>query len=319
MNVRHKILGTVLLAAMALSGCTATSEVLETSAPTSPAPVSAEPSAAEPKTQEPSPSDEQPVSHNPAAQDVMAALEALPVMEEQGSDTYDRELFNHWVDNNDTGCDTRFAVLVQESTVPAETSGCKVLSGNWVSSYDGKVFTDPGDLDIDHMVPLKEAWESGAFEWDETTREAYANDMSYSNSLIAVSASSNRSKSDRDPASWLPSATEMRCEYVVHWITVKTRWKLGVDAAEKSAIQSVLTGCESGMSVEAEPAPVVDAAPAPAENAEPQAAAPVGDGQTDPNMGNCKAAKAAGYGPYSKGEPEYEFYRDGDGDGTVCE
>lgn len=312
--MNKKLLSTVLLSALIVTGCSS-AKTNEGDAP-----------GAENQSAAPVVLDETNVS---------TVLNALTVADEQGGDTYDREEFNHWVQSNDTGCDTRFAVLVEESTAPAQTDGCKVTSGNWVSVYDGKTVTDPGELDIDHMVPLKEAWVSGAYEWDAETREAYANDLSYSNSLVAVTASSNRSKSDGDPTDWMPTADNAHCDYVAHWVTVKSRWNLKVDAAEKKTILDILPSCDSDMKVgeapgtatepttgdtptpEA-PVPASPVAPVPEEAAPPAAAAPVA-GATDPDMGSCSAAKEAGYGPYTKGQPEYEFYRDGDNDGTVCD
>lgn len=303
-----------------LTGCsTATVEetkpsptAVEQTTETSPT-ATAEPAA--PESESPAP---------PAASggpsDVLTALEALSETEEQDGDSYERDYFNHWVKKNSTSCDTRFAVLVEESTVKTKISGCKVLSGNWVSSYDNETVTDPKNLDIDHMVPLKESWESGASKWDDETRESYANDMDYSNSLVAVTAASNRSKSAGDPADWLPPSADAHCEYVAHWVAVKTKWKLTIDRQEKTAIQNVLSRCDGGAPMELDAAPpVINEGPAPAQPAEDPVAAPPVAGTGDPDMGSCSAAKQAGYGPYTKGQPEYEYYRDGDGDGTVCE
>lgn len=102
--------------------------------------------------------------------------------------------------------------------------------------YDGLTFTDPSDLDIDHVVALAEAWDSGAYAWDSARRRAFANDLGVSWSLIAVSASSNRSKSDKDPAEWLPTSASVRCQYLGDWVAVKARWGLAVDDAERSAL-----------------------------------------------------------------------------------
>src|SRR5205085_10550088 len=87
------------------------------------------------------------------------------------------------------------------------------------------------DLDVDHMVPLAEAWDSGARTWSTARRTAYANDLTDPRSLIAVSAGSNRSKGDQDPAEWTPSRNV--CNYVKQWVVVKTRWSLSVNEAER--------------------------------------------------------------------------------------
>ncbi len=103
----------------------------------------------------------------------------------------------------------------------------------------------PGSFDIDHMVPLKEAWVSGADLWTPERRQAFANDLGYGDSLIAVSASSNRSKSDKDPARWMPPNFAVHCTYVAAWVAVKYRWNLAMDDAERQKVDSVLASCQS--------------------------------------------------------------------------
>ena len=157
---------------------------------------------------------------------------------------YDRSLFRHWVDEDGDGCDTRKEVLIQESVTPVTVgSACSISGGKWVSAYDLQETTDSSTFDVDHMVPLKEAWDSGAWNWSSAARQAFANDLTYAHSLIAVSASSNRSKSDRDPTDWLPTNSEYRCEYTVAWVQVKARWKLSIDSAEKSKLLDLAADC----------------------------------------------------------------------------
>jgi hypothetical protein len=103
--------------------------------------------------------------------------------------------------------------------------------------------TDASSFDIDHFVPLKEAWDSGAHAWDSGTRQRFANDLDYAGSLIAVSASSNRSKGASDPAEWLPPNRSYRCVYLVTWVEVKLRWNLSADPGEIAAIRSAGSGC----------------------------------------------------------------------------
>ncbi len=114
---------------------------------------------------------------------------------------YKRELFPLWIDADHDGCNTREEVLIAESRSRAQVDpyGCKVVAGDWYSLYDGLTFTDPAELDIDHMVPLAEAWDSGASSWDTARRQAYANDLDHPQALRAVSAAANRSKGDLDP------------------------------------------------------------------------------------------------------------------------
>jgi hypothetical protein len=121
-------------------------------------------------------------------------------------------------------------------------SACTATSGSWYSQYDGVTSTDASTFDIDHVVPLAEAWDSGASEWTTAQRQAFANDVTRPQ-LIAVSASSNRSKGDDDPAEWLPTRTAYQCTYVRAFVQVKYYYDLSVDSAEKAAISSVLSGC----------------------------------------------------------------------------
>ena len=170
-------------------------------------------------------------------------LSALTVANEHQSG-YSRDFFNLWIDADGNGCDTRREVLIGEARVsPHVGSGCDLSGGRWWSAYDNLFNTNASSLDIDHFVPLAEAWRSGAFRWSAGTREAYANDLGYSLSLIAVTAHTNRSKSDADPARWMPPFNAYRCTYVATWVAIKWRWRLTIDRLEKSALTLGLTGC----------------------------------------------------------------------------
>jgi hypothetical protein len=159
---------------------------------------------------------------------------------------YDRSKFVHWIDADGDGCDTRDEVLIAESLTSVRVgAGCRIYGGKWFSAYDGKYTRDPGTFDIDHLVALKEAWDSGAWAWTASRRKAYANDLGSGRSLRAVTASSNRSKSDQDPAQWLPSRTSFRCTYAKQWVATKVRWRLKVNPAEKTALKTLLGHCSS--------------------------------------------------------------------------
>lgn len=246
----------------------------------------------------------------------LVVLNGLKVKAERGNG-YDRDLFRHWVDADSDGCDAREEVLIAESLSQASTgSGCSVR-GRWVSAYDGFLTTDPSTFDIDHMVPLAEAWGSGAFKWNAKTRQAFANDLGYAGSLIAVSASSNRSKSDQDPAEWLPPAQSYWCTYATEWIAVKYRWSLSVDRSEKAALNRLVVTC-GNPSIRLPSRAKVSSGGGGGSNNDG------GGGETgggsDPRFPTCTAAIAAGYGPYYRGvDPEYDWYIDRDGDGIVCE
>ena len=179
---------------------------------------------------------------------------AAPVATEQRTG-YKRDLFEHWIDADGDGCNTRDEVLIEEAVIaPAVGEGCRLTGGTWFSAYDGRSFSDPGALDIDHVVPLAEAWDSGAFAWSAERRRAYANDLDAPFALIAVSAGTNRSKADQDPADWLPPAAADRCPYVAAWLAVKTRWDLAVDAREQAALELLVASCPA-TTMPLEPAP----------------------------------------------------------------
>ncbi|KQX53132.1 MULTISPECIES: HNH endonuclease family protein [unclassified Streptomyces] len=168
-------------------------------------------------------------------------LAALTVKAEGSTSGYSRDLFPHWITQSGT-CNTRETVLKRDGVNVVTDSNCASVSGSWYSEYDGATWTAASDLDIDHMVPLAEAWRSGASSWTTAQRQSFANDLTRPQ-LIAVTDNVNQAKGDLDPAKWLPSRTAYRCTYVRAWVQVKYYWKLSVDSAEKSALQSVLNGC----------------------------------------------------------------------------
>ncbi|WP_082486956.1 cell wall-binding repeat-containing protein [Leifsonia sp. Root112D2] len=154
---------------------------------------------------------------------------------------YSRTQFVHWVDADNNGCDTRGEVLIRQSTTPVvRTSSCTVTSGRWDSWYDGATWTAASDVDIDHFVPLSEAWKSGAYGWTAAQRQAYANDLDFPLSLVAVTDNVNQSKSDSDPATWLPPLSSTWCRYATDWVLVKYRWHLSVDTTERAKLNSLL-------------------------------------------------------------------------------
>lgn len=166
------------------------------------------------------------------------AANALKVAPESRTG-YVRAKFKHWVGVGN-GCDSRKAVIISEATVkPVVEKGCVIKGGEWFSIYDSVKVTDAGKLDVDHMVPLAEAWDSGASAWDDKKRELYANDQTDPRHLIAVTGSSNRSKSDQDPADWLPINEKYKCQYISNWVSIKIRWSLSVDEKELSVIKSI--------------------------------------------------------------------------------
>ena len=124
---------------------------------------------------------------------------------------------------------------------------CKVVAGDWVSPYDGARWSSPTDVDIDHVVALKEAWDSGAWAWSSATRKAYANDTSDRRTLLAVTDNVNQQKSDKDPSNWVPPLKSNLCTYLGNWISVKARWNLSMDQSEWGRIKNLLNSSCAGL------------------------------------------------------------------------
>lgn len=171
---------------------------------------------------------------------LVTAINNLPVAAEVRTG-YERSKFKHWTDADSDGCSTRFEVLDIESETSVTCSN--LTGGRWFSYYDRVSWTDPGRIDIDHMVALAEAWDSGARSWTAAQREAYANDLGDSRSLVGVTDSVNTAKGDKDIAEWLP--TYDRCRYLREFVAVKIRWRLTVNGGEKTAMQNLAAGCSN--------------------------------------------------------------------------
>ncbi|MFD6550504.1 HNH endonuclease family protein [Streptomyces sp. NPDC058398] len=154
---------------------------------------------------------------------------------------YSRDLFPTWITISGT-CNTREYILKRDGSGVTTDSACVATSGSWYSVYDGATWTAASDVDIDHLVPLAEAWDSGASAWTTAQRQAFANDVTRPQ-LLAVTDNVNQSKGDQDPATWMPSRTAYACTYVRAWVQVKYYYNLKVDSAEKTKLSSVLAGC----------------------------------------------------------------------------
>jgi hypothetical protein len=170
---------------------------------------------------------------------LQTAIGSLPVASEVRTG-YSRDKFKLWVDADGDGCDTRKEVLISEADDPPTLgSGCALSVGRWFSYYDRVSWTDQSRIDIDHMVPLAEAWDSGARSWTSAQRESYANDLGDSRALVGVTDSVNQAKGDQDPAEWIP--TYDRCAICAS-VAVKIRWRLTVNSTEKTALQNLTSG-----------------------------------------------------------------------------
>ena len=177
----------------------------------------------------------------PSAATARSELTGLTVAGWTHTTTYNRDLFPTW-DTISGTCNTRETVLKRDGTNVVVNSACSAVSGSWYSPYDGATWTAAADLDIDHVVPLKNAWESGAWAWTTHKRESFANDLS-DPQLIAVTDNVNQAKGDKSPDVWKPSRTNYHCTYARMWIRVKYLWSLTVTTAEKSALTSMLNTC----------------------------------------------------------------------------
>ncbi|MFJ9818185.1 HNH endonuclease family protein [Streptomyces sp. NPDC101151] len=154
---------------------------------------------------------------------------------------YDRDLFPTWITISGS-CNTREWILKRDGSNVVTNSACTATSGSWYSPYDGATWTAASDLDIDHLVPLAEAWDSGASRWTTAQRQAFANDVTRPQ-LLAVTDNVNQAKGDQDPATWIPSRSAYVCTYVRAWVQVKYYYGLSVDSAEKTALTNDLASC----------------------------------------------------------------------------
>ncbi|MGW4725401.1 HNH endonuclease family protein [Streptomyces sp. NPDC004291] len=136
-------------------------------------------------------------------------------------------------------------MLAEAVEAPAVGERCRLTGGRWLSYYDGRTLTDINDIDIDHVVPLAESWDSGASSWTPARREAYANDQDVAASLVAVTDRVNQAKADRDPAEWMPPLPDAHCRSVGEWTATKLRWGLAADQAEANALKVYAKACET--------------------------------------------------------------------------
>ncbi len=179
-------------------------------------------------------------------EDSISILNSLEVKGRAPKTGYSRAQFPHWSDLDRNGCDARNDILKRDLTevlFKAGTRDCKVLSGVLLDPFSNKVLTFTSvksAVDIDHVVALSNAWQTGAAYFDKNTRSQIANDPL---NLLAVDAKLNRQKGDGDAATWLPPNKAFRCEYVSRQVSVKAKYSLWVTSPEKEAILRVLSNC----------------------------------------------------------------------------
>ncbi|MBO8185013.1 HNH endonuclease family protein [Streptomyces spirodelae] len=178
----------------------------------------------------------------PSARKARHQLSELKVAPHGSMSGYSRAGFPHWSAQGDR-CDTREKVLSRSGTDVERDAECRAVSGRWTSLYDGEKVTDASELDIDHMVPLANAWRSGADAWPQNKREAFANDLTHPQ-LLAVTASTNRTKGDQGPEEWQPPAKSSWCTYARAWTAVKATYELTATRAEKKELGDMLDTCD---------------------------------------------------------------------------
>lgn len=173
---------------------------------------------------------------------LLAKLDTLKVEKPKDVD-YNRSEWKHWIKISGE-CDTRETVLAKQGTnVQSDPKTCKVLSGTWKDPYTGKNFTDPKKLDIDHVIPLGYVASHGGQSWDKEKKKAYANDID--TVLLAVSASENRSKSDKGPEDYMPPDESFSCEYGKKWVDIASKYGISITSGDKKALTSALQSCSA--------------------------------------------------------------------------
>jgi Protein of unknown function (DUF1524) len=184
-----------------------------------------------------------PWSELPATTSSSLQLGRLLVAPPRPMTGYSRARFPHWTEQ--AGCTTRELVLERDGQNVTGGLGCTPASGRWHSAYDGAILTDPAVVDVDHLVPLANAWRSGADRWTDLEREAFANDMDHPE-LLAVSRASNRAKGDQAPDQWRPPNRGFWCAYARAWVEVKAAWELTITATERRTLEQMLGSCVDG-------------------------------------------------------------------------
>jgi hypothetical protein len=294
----------------------ATASPTSAPAPTTPAPTPTLRATPSP-TPTPSPTTA-PSAPAPAARGTaLAAVDRLTVKGRAPKTGYSREAFGQaWFDTDRNGCDTRNDILRRDLTHREMKNWCKVLAGTRAPDpYTGAtirfVLGGASEIDVDHVVPLSDAWQKGAARWSAGKRLAFANDPL---ALLAVDAGTNRSKGDGDAATWLPPYKQFRCQYVARQVAVKLKYGVWVTAAERDAMVRVLSTCPTTRLPGPGRAPTVAALPKGGAATQQAPTAP-----SSTYYANCDAVRAAGAAPLRAGQPGYSRKLDRDGDGVACE
>ena len=303
-------------------------QAIQQQAPTQPPAPQPEPQDQQTQAEQPAHAVDQQESQADPHEALLAQITVAPESDDGVDYDRDRYMPRGWLETDRAGCNVRERVLLAEARSISEVNQhCRPLDGVWHSWYDGAEFDDPSALDIDHMVPLAEAHDSGAARWTAERKSAYANDLDLPAALTSVSASSNRTKSAGDPADWKPPLRSAWCQYAHDWIAVKIKWSLTADRTEVNALRVMLKTCPAGYE---RPAEHPDRRPAVVQieyrqqDEDQEREVPE---TPDGVYASCDEAEATGIerrvgsNGDGRGFPKeiVPSARDGDGDGVVCE
>lgn len=162
------------------------------------------------------------------------------------SEKYNRQKhFGTWIEEvQDEDCyNIRNEVLIRDSNRPvrfAASNPCRVESGQWFDVYSGETLNSAEDIQIDHVVALKNAYDSGAYSWNWKLRCLYANFMGHDVHLLAVSGRENQQKSDKSPEHWMPTDQRYACQHLQNWLAIKFVWNLNLSQTEATAIAGLV-------------------------------------------------------------------------------
>ena len=259
-----------------------------------------------------------PVPMSTSAPEPALELSIIVATVPSGLPQYDRDDWRHWTDEDGDCQDIRHEVLIMESQLPVTYRSdrkCRVDTGQWFAAFTGITVTDASELDIDHLVPLANAHQSGGWAWTPSQKREYANSLDDPDHLIAVTAGANRAKGAKAPDEWRPPDQSYWCEYALDWIRIKQTWGLTVTPEEAEALREMLGTCAnpSSLTTMQGDAPSRPASPTPTSSGQPYASCEEAE-----EAGEERVQGSSGSG---RGFPQAKVpsARDGDGDGVVCE
>lgn len=179
----------------------------------------------------------------PSAATNRGAASAPTAPPPSGRSPYSRDEFGTgWTDPDHNGCDARQDAIRAATTNRVTAGPCKITRADIRDRYSGRTYpaANPSAFDIDHIVALHDAWNSGASSWTRARRVAFANDPA---DLVLTTASANRSKGDQDPSQWAPATHDGACFYARTYRAIKLRWRLHTTPAQRSAVRRTLATC----------------------------------------------------------------------------